>query len=321
MNYLNIPICASEFGNTGVGECIKEIKKIIGAIQVPKSFRITPEDLADLQAFFVQKTHAAIGARVFPYWGLVLTADNTEEPTIQTDAYGGKTLTRVGDYDLTYQMKTVGPDIYGNIEKNAGKGKYFLLVDEDYTIVGKKHEASLGGILIDEFIVPPSRFATGDAASLYTLRLLFGSAQLRKGGLGYVTVGDASIVDSIQGLQDVKVTLAAQEDNVLKIVLKTAAGGTNLYPAHSTQLAAAAAWVAREVESGDVIDITSVTADPTLDGGNGGFTVTLDAGDYGGLAPGDQFTINLAAPSVLAANPINLEGYEGIRLTIGVAGS
>lgn len=320
MNTLNVPICASEFGNTGIGECIKEIKKIVGAIQVPKSFALTAGDLATLQTVLVAKAHASVGARIFPYWNMVLTADNTEEPTIQTDEYGGKTATRMGDYDLTFRIKNTGVDVYGNIEKNAGPGKYFLFVDEDGTIIGKRSGDSLVGIYIDEFIVPPFRFAGGDTVTLYVLRFLFGSAQLSKGALGYINT-DFPIKDEVSGLQDVTVSVVDQSDNVLKVVLKTKSGGINLYPAHSAQLAAAAAFFSRNQEDSSAITITSVATDATLDGGSGGFTVTLDSADYLAMDEGDKFSINLAAPAALLANPIGLEGYEGIAAVLEVPGS
>lgn len=319
-NTLNTPLCASEFGNTGRGDCLKEIKKIVGAIQTPSNFLITKDDLATLQTILVDKTHAAIGSRIFPYWDLVLTNDGTEDPTIQTDEYGGKKLTRYGDYDLSFRMKVSGPDLYGNIEKNSGAGKSFIFIDEEGTLLGKKRTGGFGPISIDEFIVPPAKFATGDATTLYILRFLFGSSQLRKGNLAYINV-DFVVSDEVKGLEDVEVIIEDQEENVLKVVLKTKHGGINLSSAYGSVLAAPGAWIAKDKQTNDALDISTVSEDATLDNGNGGFTVTIDPTDYNPLDGGDKFSLNLAAPATLKGSPYNVVGFEGEEVVLTVPAS
>jgi hypothetical protein len=137
---------------------------------------------------------------------------------------------------------------------------------------------------------------------------MFGSNQLRKGNLGYITNEDFVLSDTIKGLQDVTLTLVSQAANVFKVVAKSKHEAINLYSAYSTELAASAAWRLINQETGASMIITTVAVDATLDGGVGGFTVTADSTEFTALTAGDNVELKLAPPAALKV--LDITGFE-----------
>jgi hypothetical protein len=125
MGTLNKPLCATEYGNTGYGECFLEPSKIVGAIQVPKEFEITEDDYATLQDFLNTKVSAGVGARIFPYHNFISVTDNTEDVTINTTDYGAKIFIRDGFYDFTFRYLKGGVQLHQEIGRTKVQANTF----------------------------------------------------------------------------------------------------------------------------------------------------------------------------------------------------
>jgi hypothetical protein len=318
MATLNKPLCATEYGNTGFGDCYLEPSKIVGAFQVPSNFQIAESDLEDFQTFLVNKIHAGIASRIFPYHNFISVTDNTEDATINTTDYGAKIFIRDGFYDLTFRYLKGGVQAHQEFQKNEGSNKYFLFYDDNGVLYGYTSGGVLKGIPVDLFKVLPWRPATGAEAAQYLMRFSINPLYMNKGNLGFIKVKDAlefNLFD-ILGLQDVELTLIDLVDNVATVQARTKISDVNLYDAYSTNLQQVTAWVFKNKETGAAITVTSVATNADEEA----LDVTLNSSQINALNEGDEISAKLAAPAVLNADPINIEGFETkdeLIITIG----
>lgn len=304
MATLNKPLCATEYGNTGLGDCYIELDKTIGAIQVPANFQIAQSDVADLLAFFETKVHAAIGTRIFPYPKLINITDNTEDITINTTDYGDKIFVKDGFYDWTFRYLKGGVQLHQELAKNQGSGKYFLFFDKNNVLIGYKSGAYLKGIPTDQFRVLPWRPNTGAESALFNLRFIIDPIYLNQGNLGFLKVEDFNLLDVV-GLQDVELTILDQTNNVATVQVRSKISDVNLYDAYKTNLLQTTAW--RLFKSDGTLSSITGVADNAADEA---FDVTGNYNDWAAEFDGAEMTIKLAIPSVLKAAPISMEGFE-----------
>lgn len=301
-NKINVPICATSFGNVGFGDCTFDPGKIVGAIQVPRDFEISQSDLdGDLRAFFETKTHAAIGSRVFPYHYFSTVADNTEDVTINTSDYGDKDIVRDGYYDFTFRYFTGGIGLHQEIAKNSGKGKYFLFYDDNGYLFGYKSGTKMKGIPTSVFYVQPWRINTGADTAGYYLRFIINPIYMNKGNFAYAKVDDLNLID-VEGLQEYDLFQYSLAGNVAKIQARSRISGVDMYDAYSTNFSQVTAWSARNEENTDV-PITSVTLDAT----NKAWIITFNSTVFNAS---DKVYLKGAAASILKAAPINVTGFE-----------
>lgn len=312
---LNVPVCAVEYGNTGFGDCVLDPKKIVGALQVTSDFLITKSLLPTLQEYLEEKVLADIGLRIFPYHNFIGITDNTEDLQIETTDYGTKIPTRDGDYDLTFRFQKGGVIVFNEMQKNAGDGKFFVFYDQDNNLFGYNTKDGIRGIPT-LFIAQPWRMATGSTAAQYLLRFIFAPIYINKGNLGYVRP-KFNLFD-IKGLQNVTLELVNLAANVATVIARTTVSGANMYQQFSTNLQQTAAWKAED-EEGNTIAITGVTPVANVEGSEGGFQVTFSTVPFNAA---DKVYLHWANPSVLAATPILISGYDvSVPLEIEAPGS
>jgi hypothetical protein len=303
MATLNKPLCATNYGNTGVGECFIDLDKLIGAIQVPPNFQIAQSDVAGLLAFFETKIHAAIGTRVFPYPKLTNITDNTEDITINTTDYGDKIYVKDGFYDWTFRYLNGGVQLHQELSKNSGANKHFLFFDKNSVLIGYKSGVYLKGIPVDQFRVLPWRPNTGAESALFNMRFIIDPIYLNNGNLGFLKV-DFNMLD-LAGLQDVELTVLDTANNVATVQVRSKISDVNLYDAYKTNLLQTTAW--RLYKSDGTLSSVTGVADNAADEG---FDVTANYTDWAAEFDGAEMTIKLAIPSVLKAAPISMEGFE-----------
>jgi hypothetical protein len=303
MATLNKPLCATNYGNTGVGTCFLEPDKFIGSIQVTSDFKIAQSDVADLQAFLATKIHAAIGTRIFPGPKLITLTDNTEDSTINTTDYGVKIFVKDGFYDWTFRYLKGGVQLHQELAKNAGANKYFLFFDKNNVLYGYSSGGYLKGIPVEQYLLPPWRLNSGSEAALYNQRFIIDPIYLNQGNLGFLQV-DFNLIDVV-GLQDVVLTVIDQTNNVATVQVRSKISDVNLYDTFKTNLLHTAAW--RFFKSSGVLSSVTGVADNAADEA---FDVTVNALAYAQEFDGASTKIQLAIPSVLKASPILMEGFE-----------
>lgn len=320
MATLNKPLCASNYGNTGVGTCFLEPDKFIGSIQVTGDFKIAQSDVATLLEFLTTKIHAAIGTRIFPGPKLINLTDNTEDSTINTTDYGTKIFVKDGFYDWTFRYQKGGVQLHQELAKNAGANKYFLFFDKNNILYVYQSGGYLKGIPVEQYLLPPWRLNTGSEAALYNQRFIIDPLYLNGGNLGFLQIeqDEFNLID-LAGLQDVELTIIDQSNNVATVQVRSKISDVNLYDAYKTNLLNTTAW--RFFKSdGSASSVTGV-ADNAADEG---FDVTVNAAAYAAENDGAETTIQLAIPSVLRAAPISMEGFEdkdGVAFIVDSASS
>lgn len=305
-NKINKPLCATEFGNTGFGDCFLEPAKFAGAIQVPSNFAVTEADVATLQDFLTNKITAAIGTRIIPYHNFISVNDNSEDLSITTTDYGAKYITREGFYDWTYRYLQGGVQLHQNIQKNQGSNKYFLFYDDNGVIYGYKKNGTLTGILVDIFHANPWKIATGADVPQYLLRYIINPKYLNGGNLGFIPTGNLGFnMFDILGIQDVTIELVSTASNVSVVKAFTSISNVDLHDVYAAALSRTTAWAAVN-NFGNPVQITSVVDNPTA----GGWTITFLSGNWNAS---DTVSLSLTTAALLAASPISMVGYECVE--------
>jgi hypothetical protein len=311
MSILNIANCAVGGGNTGFGDCFKDLKNIVGGLLVPAGFELSAADLAS-PATVLAAIQAAILAtasadRVYPLASFEGLTDNTEDPTIQTLGYGGLAVTREGLYNLTFQFVQGGLCLSKSLRKFNSSTRSVLLFDSAGLLVGWKSGSVLKGIPLDMFYQRPFRMNDGTNVTNYSTQLVF-KPQYLNDLIGFVemSIGDLA---TLRGLQDISLSETTGSNlPILKIKAKTGCAGTDLYDLFSADLADDALWTAKNSD-GEDIAITSVAVDAALKA----WTVTVDSADPNYPVSGPVI-ISLAPPADLAT--AGIEGYEGLTLSV-----
>lgn len=302
---INVPLCATSYGNTGFGDCFLEPAKFAGAIQVPSSFAIAEGDVADLFAFLKTKVLAAIGTRIFPYHNFISVTDNTEDVNITTTDYGAKYINRDGFYDFSYRYLKGGVQYHQEIQKNAGSGKFFLFYDDNGVIYGYKSGGMLKGIPTDIFYVNPWKVNTGADQPSYLLRFIINPKYMNKGNLGFIPTANLGFnVYDVAGIQNVRLELVSIASNVAIVKAYTAISGVDLYDAYAAAFARVTAFAASN-NFGNPVGITAVADSPL----NRGWQITFLTGNFNAS---DTVSLTMGTPAVLAASPILAVGYENV---------
>lgn len=317
MATLNKPLCATNYGNTGVGSCFLEPDKFIGSIQVTSDFKIAQSDVADLLAFLNTKIHAAIGTRIFPGPKLINLTDNTEDSTINTTDYGTKIFVKDGFYDWTFRYQKGGVQLHQELSKNQGANKYFLFFDKNNVLYGYTSGGFLKGIPVEQYLLPPWRLNTGSEAALYNQRFIIDPIYLNQGNLGFLQV-DFNLIDVV-GLQDLVLTVIDVNANVATVKVRSKISDVDMYGTYKTNLLQTTAW--RLFKSSGALSSVVSVADNAADEA---FDVTGNYNDWAAEFDGAEMLIKLAIPSVLKATPILMEGFEdkdGVAFVVESASS
>lgn len=307
LNYLN---CTSDAGNTGIGACALDFKKIVGAILTPKGYKIAAADLADaasllakLQADTLQTSKVS---RIFPIHGFVSVEDNSTGLQKETFNYGPEAPVRDGINNWTFKFVNGGLTLLKNLRLfNKNNAYDFLFIDDENKILGTAGVDETGAPCLKAI---PSMYVwahqwkanTGQAVSDYKVEFAFEPKYVNE----YVAYAPAGfdMATNVTGLQDVALSgTAAVTSGVFNI--EAIAGGTNLGDLYDTELAAAGAWEAKNATTGAAITVTGVTYDSSAKK----FVVALNASDPDYPATGFVL-INLVTPSALAA--LQVVGFE-----------
>lgn len=309
MSLLNQLNCINEAGNTGVGACSLDFKKIVGAILTPKGYTIPVADMATSASLLAKLQADALATnkadRIYPISGFVNAEDNSTGLQKQTFNYGPEAPVRDGINNWVFQFVKGGLTLLAKLRLfNKSTAYDFLFFDDENRIMGTIG-TDLDGAQVMKAI--PSMYFwahqwkanTGQAVSEYKIEFSFLPQYINE----YVASAalEVDIPTNVVGLQDVTLTglpdVTAGSYDVVAV-----AGGANLGDLYETELADEALWVAKNFATGAAITITGVTYNSAK-----GFVLALDTADPDYPASG-FVTINLAAPSVLAA--AGIVGYE-----------
>lgn len=308
---LNIGVCGAD-GSLATGKPFCDIIKgrMKGVIFADNGVTFSAADLASqttmttaLQGY----ARAARGGRMYPIWNLNNFEDKTGDPN-----RGG-----VGNL-TTKQIITSSPVPAFDIAHSGGEllhkkllelevGSYdIFLVDANNVVYGRSTSTTgeLAGFKIYQNYVYPSKFIVSDAVNQYRFEVTLDSYQEYRDSASFFVADSA--IGSINGINNVVITLFNQTTNVAKLKI-VADGGKNLFDltAIKTALCTAGAIISTNHQTGVAGTITSVVATDTT---NKVFTVTTDSTEYAALSSGQKLDLNLTTPALLYA--LGIDGFE-----------
>lgn len=317
MEGINKIFCGSDVKNTGICECFFDPALITGAIFVPLKKVFTNAELADL---VIQSTLETAGRtvkadRIFPFGPFENITDNTEDPTRQTFGYGTVKTVREGKYNWLFQFINGGLNLSNALRTfNGLTGKYGLIFTESKNTLigtGKKDvngNMGLAGVPLSDFYARPWRPSDGTNVTNYGVEISFDPVYINE-KIAFKRVSiDSYLLSEFKGLEDIVLTLVAavEGETTIEVSAATDCGSTDVYDLYKDELAQAVAWLLKTA-AGDEQTISGVVANDA----SKTWTITRSEGVN---ADGD--TLELAAPAVLAASPINVVGYESNKLTL-----
>lgn len=314
MATLNAIQCGTNAKNTGICDCFLDPKLIVGAILIPKSRVLTQAEVTAIQSTLEAGVQDTKANRFFPLQNFVAVTDNSEDPTNQTFGYGSIEPVREGNYNLIFQFRQGGVNLSNALRSfNGLTAKYApLFIESQNTLIGtKKADADgndgLAGVPLEVLYTFP--WKVNDGTNLASYRIQFGfRPEWVNENISFARIDTADyMLTELVGLEDVVLDIYAAngDDDTVKVTGTTNCGSDNLYDLFADELAQTTAWIVKD-SSGNAITHT-VAKDTAIEG----WTITYTTAD---VAEGD--TITLAAPTVLAAAPINVSGYESNTVTV-----
>jgi hypothetical protein len=320
MATLNKISCGTtEGGNTGIGDCPYLPKHFVGAILGPVGFKIPKASIeSGLLAYLKDATHAAKVSRIYPIHQFKgLDNDATEPPTKQTFGYGDTKKIRDGKYNLSYQHVDGGICLHKNLRKFNDSNVAAFFIDADFVLVGYKNGDDLQMIPQTDWQAQPMKVSNGSEVAKLLLDFQFAVKYLNE-SIGFVETADEFNIEDVEGLEDVVLSVQTAINGTGEVGIKahTSCGGKDLYDLYKTNFSETTAWVAKNKVTGNLITVSGVTA---VDGTKS-WLVNLDDTDTDYPAAAAIIQLSLAAPSVLKAGPISVEGYESLVLEIASAG-
>lgn len=308
---LNQKICLAGGANTGFGDCTLNPKNLVGFILAPIGAEIAEADLADFGAFLAGKINSAIPSeRWYPVHGFEAVTDNTEDVTIETLGYGGKSVVREGDYDLLFRWIQGGMCLQKALRKFNDSNMAVFLIDGDGMLFGTTVGATMQAIPLVLFYTQPWRVNDGSTGTNYGVRIAFRPKPVNE-DLAFLDVAELGfILSTFKGLQNISlVVLDPENAPITKVRALSGCSRKNLYEDYSTELAVAALWKAYRQSNGAVLPVSTVVVDATLEA----FTVTVDFG----VDPVESYYLELVDPEALMAGGVS--GFESIKVLVAVA--
>lgn len=317
MEGINKIFCGSDVKNTGICECFFDPALIDGAIKVPLKKVFTEAELSDanIQATLEAAGRAARADRIYPFGPFENITDNTEDPTRQTFGYGTVKTVREGKYNWLFQFINGGLNLSNALRSfNGLTGKYgWVFKDSKNTLIGTSKKDingnwGLAPVTLADYYARPWRPSDGTNVTNYGVEVSFDPVYINE-KIAFKKVNiDSYLLSEFKGLEDIVLTLveATEGGTTIEVSAATDCGSTDVFDLYSAELAQAVAWLLKD-SAGAEQTISGVVANADTKT----WTITRSEGVN---ADGD--TLQLAAPSVLAAAPINVVGYESNILTL-----
>lgn len=301
--------CQAVMGNTGTGQCFFDIETVGGVIFAPKGSTLPTTTLNALQvAIKAQLLSDVPRTRLFPVNNIIDCKPNSEKLVIQTSNTGAKKVVRDVYDQLDLMWWDGGFCLLYQLRKGNGLNNPFYL----YTINGLLIGVDAGPGLIKP-ITPTLAWANamgwsdGTKSAEYGVTLSW-NAKLTNDNvkiIDFSTVGGQGYLDSLTGLETIKLTEQSRVAGLVDIGLQLACGGVDLFPTYPTQLVASL-WVSYADNGGFAnlskpIAITSST--PIADG----YAIQLNTSDA-----------NYPTPMAAPGTPTLVTGSGGTLPATGV---
>lgn len=314
-NIINAIQCSTNLKNTGVCDCFFDPKLIVGEIKIPKDRVLTQAEVNAIQATLEALVTDVKANRIYPVQKFVAITDGSEEPTFQTFGYGSTTPVKEGKYIWTFQFTEGGVQLSNSLRSfNGSSSKYAsLFIESSNVLIGtKKKDANgddgLAGIP-QEGGYPytyPWKANDGSNVTSYRTQYVFQPIYVNE-NIAFVKIPTTEyLLTELAGLEDVTLTIVETDETDDTVIVKAVtACGLDLYDDFADELTEASAWIVLTAAG------VAIAHTVTKNVANKGWNIIYTSAE---LLDGD--TISLAAPTVLAVAPINVDGYESDTVTV-----
>jgi len=315
-NLLETLTNASSYGNTGIQTTSFESTEIIGAILVPKAWRINNTYLgtlgASLKSNMQADTRKAIGLRIFPISGFGAITDGSQEAKFQTFGYGARKFALDKKYDFTFDLLEGGISLI-NAMRAFNKADYdvlfwnsdnVLLCTKTGVTADERKGFSVNNIFVDGWKPADGTNATGHKI---TFSMSMAATKEMNENLGYIAC-DFDIATQIKGCINVLASsLHTASTTKMYIGLTTNEGSVDLVTLYGSSITKAGAIILKNAD-GSVNTPSGVAAGATY----GGLEIT------GTFVTSTNMTFQLETPTALAAlSPaIGAEPENGLESNI-----
>lgn len=302
MKNLNEVECGENFRNTGRCGCVFDPKLIIGKILVPLTLVLTKAQLNAIQETLEGLVEAPQASRIYPVQGLAAVTDSSEDPTFFTFGYGTPVPVKEGNYNWVFSLSELGVDANNALRSFNGSKYAEIYFDNKNRLIGtaKKDadgQPGLAGVpqLNGYPYTYPWKVNDGTNPTGYRTQSQFRPEYVNE-NIAYFEVPVTDyLLTELEGLQDIRLTIEEIDEAGTTATVTARNCGENTFDAYADALAEPTAWLVPGKA------VTGVVKNEAAEG----WDVTVD----GAFEDGDIIT--LAAPTVLAAAPINISGYEG----------
>jgi hypothetical protein len=272
---LNTPQCGQSANmNTGMPSCYFDPQKLVMVLACDPSFRITPANRADIATLKTFLQAQALLGNIYPIPSLELSADNSEDMTISTSAYGTKKVVKDGDYDWMFEQQAGGACYNAVMRSFNQQNKWPLFIDSNMNLMGTLIANPTSGYDIRPvtpsiFYTPKWKVADGSNPTKYMLRIALSRPEEVNdpGKLAYVACGNAltGIIDfpsEVVGNLDINVNIITNVVGTTTVGLTTMCGKVNLYDTtgYPDAFAKATAWIVKD-DALAVVTPSGVTKD------------------------------------------------------------
>lgn len=317
MSKINVIACLGDVKNTGVCGCFYDPKEIAGGFIGPKKHVFHDDDLSDenIANTFADLVKAeAKKDRAFPFFGFVSLADSSEEPVMQSFAYGNVEVVREGLYKWLFEFRRGGVSLNNALRSFNDKFPNYgvLFVDAQNTLIGTSKKADdgtdgLGFIDLANFYAYPWKANDGSKLTAYRASFEFEPTAINE-NIAYAKVDtDILLFKDVAGLIDIVAAQKAVTNTTLTFELKTACG-ENLFDTYPDEIASTDICTLSNATTGGNITMTTVVKNETLKA----WVVTIPtSGNANYPAAGQKYVFKLVGVSELA--DAGVVGYEGVN--------
>lgn len=299
--------------NLGNGDCL-DPKRLNGFIITPFDYTMDADDVANLKATLKAGLFADSWDDRLKIVGPSRTTENKSvEPSFETFQDKSQEVVHEGMSAYTFYHRK-GKAFHDQLRKLNGSEELIKIIpfdDENQLITTVTTDESgnevLCGLSVASFFAMPWVANDGSNVTKYPVMVSFdGVSEMNEDG---VLIQVNFPLPTLKNLSDIKIAQATAL-TAGSVTVTATIGSQYAVTSYAVELAQVTAWVARNAITGNAITVTGVTATTT------GYTIAMNTSDTDYPASTASLLLKLAAPSVLAASPINVIGYESNEITV-----
>lgn len=301
---LNMLNCNNTNANTGMQDCVFDLREVSGFIAVPQGTIITPAQQIVLQTTIlagINNNNPTL--RWYPFQTLWEIEDASSESTTETSAFGG--VNYLSDGKPSFKMLHKHGVTMNKLYRRAfhlQQNRYDILLMDKKNKVLVGYADTTGGLRgfdLEMFAVETWKIPTGsNGTAMYSISLGLSDSTQWNDDIASLKLPDTLNISQIVGLKQTFLNNATTTFTAGVATIQVLGATTNLYDIYAGDLNTLGIWSATNTATGTVIPITTVTLDPALKGVE--ITLNTASPNYPSVA-GSGITISFGNVSALTS--------------------